>query len=141
MKRITDYLSTLGLVLIMPAWLLYYLKIEPRRRQSRDKDLQTLGADLLKLGMSPAAVPALLAALRGEAALQDIKRRELAEHLANPLTLKLAIGVLIFIALFAAGLSLLSHGRIPLFVGLWGGYVAACALLAGLYETWKDVEL
>jgi hypothetical protein len=138
LKRITDYLSTLGLVLIMPAWLLYYLKIEPRRRQSCDKDLQRLEVDLLKLGMSPAAVPALLAALRGEVALQDKKRRELAEHLANPLTLKLAIGVLIFIALFAAGLSLLSHGRIPLFVGLPSGYLAVCALLAGLYEAWKD---
>jgi hypothetical protein len=122
----------------MPAWLLYYLKIEPRRRQSCDKDLQRLEVDLLKLGMSPAAVPALLAALRGEVALQDKKRRELAEHLANPLTLKLAIGVLIFIALFAAGLSLLSHGRIPLFVGLPSGYLAVCVLLAGLYEAWKD---
>jgi hypothetical protein len=47
---------------------------------------------------------------------------------------------LIFIALFTAGLSLLSHGRVPLFVGLWSGYVAAAALLAGLYETWKDDE-
>jgi len=135
MKRITDYLSTLGLVLIMPAWLLYYLKIEPRHRQNRDKDLRELEDKFRSLGMDPAV---MLAALRGEAALQDIKRRELADHLANPLTLKLAIGVLIFIALFAAGLSLLSHGRAPLFVGLWSGYVAAAALLAGLYETWKD---
>lgn len=138
MKRITDYLSTLGFVLLMPLWLLCYLKIESHRRQSRDKDLRELEANLLKSGMSPAAVPVLLAALRGEAALQDKKRRELAEHLADPLALKLAIGVLIFIALFAAGLSLLSRGRVPLFVGLPSGYVAAAALLAGLYETWKD---
>jgi len=137
MKRITDYLSTLGLVLIMPAWLLYYLKIEPRHRQNRDKDLRELEDKFRSLGMDP---DVMLAALRGETALQDIKRRELAEHLANPLVLKLAIGILIFIALFTAGLSLLSHGRVPLFVGLWSGYVAAAALLAGLYETWKDDE-
>lgn len=134
-RRILSFLRAFYIAAILPAWLLYYFKIAPWRAERLRRLWAKLADDLHRLGVDPTL---LMAEIRAHDLERESRRQTLRDLLADPLAPRLALGALVFVAVFGVTLSLLSHGRIPLFASLASGYLGVSAMVAVIYEMAKD---